>query len=316
MTRRPQPLTKTDLLVLRAVNRFRYLTAAQLNRLLWPNNTKDKNRYAQRRLQRLTHDEYLLPLRDLPRPAVGTAPRVHALGWRGRKALQAAGETVPSYNRPSEIIETGENPIFMPHTLATIDVLIAAERLTHDFPDIRLTQLFTERELRQLRPRVSVPGVTGYTSARQVTVIPDAIFSLLIGAEAQHFVLEVDRGTERQGVWRQKVLSLTHWVDSPGSADLLPGEYITVMVVTPTSRRREQLRAWTTQELTARGLFAQHAGMFALSSASPIELTPQDFFMGEHWLPPSIGAPDSLIDIQSVEVSEHYPSSHRGGNHG
>jgi Replication-relaxation len=291
MTGRPQPLTETDFLVLRAVNRFRYLTAAQLNRLLWPNNTRDKNRYAQLRLQRLVVDEYLLPLRGLPRPG----PRVHALAWRGRKALLALGESVPSYYRPSELIETGENPVFLPHTLAVIDVLIAAERLTHDF-DIRLTQLCTERELRRLRPRVSVPGVPGYTSAWQVTVIPDAVFSLAVGAQTQHFVLEVDRGTERQGAWRRKVAALTQWIDSPGSAALLPGEYVTVMVVTPIPQRREQLRRWTARELTTRGL-TQHAGMFALSSASPVALTPQAFFMGEHWHPPSIGTPDSLIDL-------------------
>src|SRR5688500_12850788 len=150
MTSRPQPLNPIDVLVLRAVNRFHYLTAAQLNRLVWPDNTRDGNRYAQRRLKRLTEDEYLLPLRELPRPAVGTAPRVYALAWRGRKALLERGDAVPSYYRPSELTEATRNAVFMPHALAVIDVLIAAERLTHD-SEVRLMQLWLERDLRRLR---------------------------------------------------------------------------------------------------------------------------------------------------------------------
>src|SRR4051794_36553913 len=175
MTTRQERLNPVDVLVLRAVNRFRYLTAAQLNRLLWPNNIRDQNREAQRRLKTLADAEYLQAVSNLPRPVRGTAPRVYVLGRRGRRLLQQLGETVPSYYRPSETREALENPLFMPHTLAVIDVLIAAERLTHDSHEIRLTQLVLERELRRLAHRVSVPSVAGFSPERSVTVIPDAV---------------------------------------------------------------------------------------------------------------------------------------------
>src|SRR5512144_894475 len=187
------PLTPVDVLVLRAVNRFRYLTAAQLNRLLWPDNVADAHRYAQRRLQRLVQDEYLLPLHDLPRPSTGTAPRVHALAWRGRQALLDLGEQVPSYYRPSELAESARNPAFLPHTLAVIDVLIAADRLTDLSPAIRLEQLRLEQHLRRLAPRAGVTGVDGQSAARPCTVVPDAIFSVSVRGERQDFVLELDR---------------------------------------------------------------------------------------------------------------------------
>jgi hypothetical protein len=296
MTAQSKQLNPTDILVLRAVNRFRYLTAAQLNRLLWPNNTRDNDRHAQRRLRRLVKDGYLLVL-QLPRPVQGTAPHVHALGRRGRTALLALGERVPDYYRPSEITKAAENPLFMPHTLAVIDVLVAADGLTDDTSGVRLKTLHLERDLRRLRPRVTVPGIEGYAAPRQVTVIPDAVFSLTVGDTVQHFILEVDRDTERRPRWQMKVATLVHWLDSPRRRALVPGEYATVMVVTPTPRRREQLRGWTEQELRARGLFHDYANVFAFSSASPVHLNPRDFFAGKHWYPPYQDAPESLIDI-------------------
>jgi len=78
--------------------------------------------------------------------------------------------------------------------------------------------------------------------------------------------------------------SLTYWINSSESAALLPGEHVTVMVMTPAARRHEQLRLWTAQELRLQGFFDQRADMFALTSASPVELTPEDFFTGRHWL--------------------------------
>src|SRR3954470_17849092 len=117
MTQARRVLSASDQEILRKVNRFRFLTSAQANRLLWPNNTRDKGRYAQLRLGRLSKDAYLQPLTNLPRPQVGRARTVFALGWRGRKALVALGEQVDTYYRPAELTELAGNPVFMPHTL-------------------------------------------------------------------------------------------------------------------------------------------------------------------------------------------------------
>src|SRR4051794_30418921 len=108
MTATLQPLTDVDIRILRAVNRYRFLTAAQLNRLMWPNNTRDSYRHAQRRLQGLVREDYLRVL-ELPQPPRGTAPHVHALGRRGRKALVDGGEVVHRYYRPCEDEEVVRN---------------------------------------------------------------------------------------------------------------------------------------------------------------------------------------------------------------
>jgi hypothetical protein len=301
VTKHPARLNPADVLILRAVNRFRYLTAGQLNRVLWPDNTRDENRYAQRRLHRLSEDEYILPLRELPRPATGAAPRVHALAWRGRKVLLELGDEVPSYYRPSEIHQSAENPLFMPHTLAVVDVLIAAERLTQDISNVQLHRLYLERDLRRMSLRVFVQPSSDHAQARRATVVPDAVFTLSVDGVEQHFILELDRGTERQQVWRNKVAALGLWLASPDRKSLLPGEYVTVMIVVPDARRREYLRAWTAQELRARWLYEEYSYLFAVSEVSPVTVSPLHFFSGAHWHPVGVGAPDSLIDIAGGE---------------
>jgi hypothetical protein len=295
-------LNEVDLQILRAVNRFRYLTAEQLNRLFWPNNIRDENRYAQRRLRQLVGAEYLLQLRDLPRPARGSAPRVHALDWRGRKHLRSLGEPVPVYYRPSETDQASRNPLFMPHTLAVIDVLIAAERFTYDCSDVRIERLWTERDLRRLAPRVAVPGVWDQ-SGRQVAVIPDAIFTLSVAGVHQDFVLELDRKTERRQVWRSKTAALAYWIDSPTSRQFLTSDYVTVMVVAPDPERRDALRYWTRQELRSQGLLSRYTDVFVFTSESPVTLPPTQFFTDPHWFPPAQKPGDSLVDLPAAQAS-------------
>jgi hypothetical protein len=290
-------LTPKDIEILQVVNRYRFLTAGQLNRLLWLRNTKDQNRYAQLRISWLTRDEYLLQLQGLPRPRVGRRSEVYALGWRGRKALRAQGDAVEWYYRPSETRVLGENPGFMPHTLAIIDVLIAAERLTQEVPGIQLSAVVMERELKRWRMQTIVPGISGLTQSRTVTVVPDALFSLTVEGVVQHFVLEVDRDTEHQRAWRDKVAALTSWLMSPDTAELLPSRFITVNIVTPDADRRNTLRVWTEEELRRRGFFDRYGSRFMITAASPVTMSPVEFFMEEHWHPPYIGSPDSLIDL-------------------
>src|SRR6478735_112649 len=128
----PSTITEADESILLALSRFHYLTAAQANRLLYP-NLADQNRYIQRRLKKLTDMQYVLRLRALPAPRYGQAPHVFTLARRGRQYLTALGLAVQPYFRPSEEARASENRPFMTHTLAAIDVLVAADRLCRDY---------------------------------------------------------------------------------------------------------------------------------------------------------------------------------------
>src|SRR3954453_18481007 len=112
MTMNAYIISEADRSVLLALNRFHYLTAAQLSRLLYP-KLNDENRYAQRRLKQLAVNEYALQLRALPKPQYGQAPYVYTLPRKGRAYVQGLGLAVEPYFRPSEEKRTTQNSPFM-----------------------------------------------------------------------------------------------------------------------------------------------------------------------------------------------------------
>src|SRR4051794_2959235 len=126
-------IREADEAILLALARFHYLTAAQISRLLYP-RMRDRNREAQRRTKDLADAGYILRLGILPKPQYGSRPIVCTLSDKGRKYVQSAGASVRPYFRPQEEKRAYQNFPFMRHTLAAIDVLIAAERLCWDYP--------------------------------------------------------------------------------------------------------------------------------------------------------------------------------------
>jgi hypothetical protein len=150
--------------------------------------------------------------------------------------------------------------------------------------------------------RWSAACATFWNPTRRVSVVPDALFSLRIGNATQTFLLELDRGTERQQAWRDKVATVTFWIAAPESQALLPTDYVTVMVVTTAGpTRREYLRYWTAAELHSRGLSEEYGSVFAFTDSSAVTTPVVEFFGGRHWHPAVTGALDSLIDLPARE---------------
>lgn len=290
------PLTEADQAILRAVGRYHYLTAAQLSRLLYP-KLSDENRYSQRRLKRLADGKYLLRLRALPMPRYGSPPHIFTLGRRGRAYLTDLGLSLPSYYRPSEEAAAASNNLFMQHTLAAIDVLIAADCLCRDYP-VSCLRLVTERELKRSAIRVELPpgpSAEAGTPTRRVAVIPDGWFQLVVGSEpAVSIALELDRGTEDQKAWRRKVAALALWAAGPYQAAFAT-DNLTIAVVCLDPRRRVTLARWTLAELTSRDLMAL-ADIFLFTAADPVTTSPAGFFFGRRWHLLGNGEAVSLLD--------------------
>jgi hypothetical protein len=285
-----------DTAILLALNRFNYLTAAQTSRLLYP-NLNDNNRYASRRLKRLSDAGYVLRLRNLPKPIYGAPPHVFTLARRGRVYLNRMGIETPSYFRPSEEGEKAFNHMYMQHTLSAIDVLVAAELLCKLHP-VDLAALRNERELKRSPVRVEVTPPPGSPSevARKVAVIPDGWFQLAVnGHPAISVALELDRGTEEQKFWRRKVAALIAWVDGP-YAEAFETDNVTIAVVAPNEARRDQLRTWTAREVTHRGLSEAYEELFLFTSDDPVKSGPSTFFFDPVWYLPSSKLPLSLLD--------------------
>jgi hypothetical protein len=181
----------------------------------------------------------------------------------------------------------------MEHALASVDVLIAAERLVAIVPQLSCPRLLTERELKQTALRVEVPA-TDREAARKTTVIPDGWFQLQEGDDLPVSIsVEVDRATTDQKAWRRKVAALAAWAEGPYK-DAFETDNLTIAVLTPTTRRRDQLLDWTTRELASRSLQSL-ADIFLFTASDPVATPPLELFFGHVWYSAD-AAPVSLLD--------------------
>jgi hypothetical protein len=304
MTQTAYLIKEADQSILHALARFHYLTAAQANRLLYPNNT-DGNRYIQRLLKRLVDAEYILRLGALPMPRYGQAPHVFTLARKGREYLQGLGVSVEPYFRPSEERRATENSPFMLHRLAAIDVMIAAERLCRDVPGVLCPRMLSERELKRGAVRVDVPPSqhSNADGPRKVAVIPDAWFQLSINDEVPvSIALELDRGTEDQKIWREKVAAYVVWAGGPYK-EAYETDNLTIAVVCPDDRRRTVLMDWTMRELKTRES-EEYAELFIFTAASPVETSPERFFLDKVWRQADSTKAISLFDPPSSGAKE------------
>jgi Replication-relaxation len=286
-------ITEVDTSILLALGRFHYLTAAQASRLLYP-HLNDDHRYMQRRLKRLVDNDYILRLRALPMPRYGQAPHVFTLGRKGRIYLQQLGFPIEPYFRPSEERRATENSPFMTHRLAAIDVMIAADLLCAGNPSIICPEMKSERELKHNAVRVQVPSTSG-GEVRDVAVIPDAWFQVSYRNRRPYSIaVELDRSTEDQKVWRQKIAAYLVWAAGP-YLEAFATDNVTVAVVCPDERRVAQLIEWTMRELTVRSA-QEDAELFLFTSQSPVASF-ERFFLGQVWYQADTGEVVSLVDF-------------------
>ncbi len=280
-----RPLNRSDLAILATVARLHYLTAAQVSRLVFP-GCHDEDRYARRRLARLVAAGLLLRLKPLALPHRGAAPHVFTLTKAGRRLLGLP----TGYLRPSEEQSKARNLLFIAHTLATIDALIAAELLCRSSP-VAMPRLLTERELKGNPARVET---SADGTKRSVAVIPDAWFELAVGTRKPVAIaVELDRGSEDQKRWRAKVAALAAWAVGR-YREAFGNETLTIATVTPDEARRDQLRTWTAQELDRIGQ-RELAEIFLFTDADPVATSPQRFFFGQVWFEPRTVEPMSLL---------------------
>jgi hypothetical protein len=138
---------------------------------------------------------------------------------------------------------------------------------------------------------------------RESTVIPDAWLQLQIRHEPPVSIsLELDRGTEEQKRWRQKVQALASWASGPYQ-DAFATDNLTLAVVAPTELRRERLRNWTRRELAA--IKREELGeLFLFTSESPVERPPFEFFCSSLWQTLDGGRPVGLLEEADAEPAE------------
>src|SRR5215207_9868159 len=132
---RPMILTPRDLEILRAVHRHRLLRSTHLVAL-----SGGSRQATLRRLQLLFHHGYLdRPPMQLDWYARGSEPLVYALGNRGAEILEAEGVARPRGIR-WDTKNRNVSRVFLHHTLAVAEVMVAFEVACRDRAGVTLIQ--------------------------------------------------------------------------------------------------------------------------------------------------------------------------------
>jgi hypothetical protein len=278
-------LKPSDEQVLKWLHRFHYLSSRQLCRLGYSQGSLT---YVQTKLKALTDAGYCQRIWLPKREAHGSAPSVYTLARRGLNHLRSLGIEVNGRFHPSE--KRVLSYLFLDHTLQLNDVLIGMELLCRARPRYRLADFLHERDLKR-RP-VQVQTKDGGKAA----VIPDAWLDLRLQDKYQVcLAIELDRGTEEQKRWRQKVVHLIAYASGPYQEAFGTRSLTFTVITTAGDKRLLDLLRWTEAELESLAEVSQ-ADLFLFTSLSPAAAESYEIFVGQCWLQPFQRQPVALLE--------------------
>jgi hypothetical protein len=214
----------------------------------------------------------------LPRQVV-TQPRLYTLTSKGRKAASLMGKTPYNRFRPGEEKERGENGVFVAHTIAVTDVLIAGRLLAKNNPSIRLNRMLTERELKRTI-YVPVPGLTG---ERTICIEPDGAVDFVIQDTWQDFLyLEVYRHHLNKERFQHKIQGYVTSLLSGLHERLFHTPAMSVAIIATTDKLKETLKQWAEEALLA--MERQDAGeRFFFCHLDTATASPEEIFLSPVW---------------------------------
>jgi hypothetical protein len=275
--------------LLEAIGRYHYLTSRQVSRLLgW----ETFHQYSQLWLKKLTDAGYLTMANWIEKgPSAGGAERVWSLTTRGYTTLRDLGiqPGIRIHHSP------GRAQIFMLHTQAIGDTLIAVDRYAQTTPNVHLVEFLHDQDLSRRAVKVQVPNAEKPTYVNQ-----DGFTVLQLGVPKAAIGWEIDRATEKRDKWQAKVAALVAFASGPyqeafGFKSLRVAVYIRPheVKITP-DKRLTQLMTWTEESLTASNQ-RQWGEFFAFTVVDPAQVEPVCFLRGLHWVSPFVREYKPLI---------------------
>lgn len=261
-----------------------------MQRLLYAPGSR---KYAPLRLRRLVAAGYVLVDYPAPPRKAGRAQGVYALDAKGRRYVSEALELdVPPRFRPSEL--TTRSWSFYAHTLAVNDVLIAAELLDRQRPDVTLVETRHDLVLKQTPIRVR----SGSNRVAEA-LVPDGymLFRTQAGARRRRFpiCLEMDMGTQGPATWRGKIRRYAAAFAGPLAEAFGVTRATIAIVALAGAPRRDRLREWTAAELATAGA-EDIATRFLFTAHDPATTPPADFFLAPSFVAaPLASQPEALL---------------------
>lgn len=221
-------LTARDLEILKAVLRYRYITAEGLIALF------GKPRAVYRRLTALYHGGLLQRLFIFDKPqGYGSPKAIYLLDRDGAREVLGDdyGEERVKVGRRARV---GRH--HLKHSLAISTFQLVLELALEGREDIALDYFSPDMEDRDLAVKVRIGG-------QRVTIWPDASFTLITPKAAYTYFVEVDQAERKRSRIAQRFLG--YWEYVKGDRELLKktrgvsGAF--VLFIAPTTQRRNQL---------------------------------------------------------------------------
>jgi hypothetical protein len=254
---------------------FEYLTAAQVTRLLYASGSLT---YVKAQLKALVDAHLALSIGGR-----GTnLPLIYSLTGKGRSLASTLVRQPTRRFRPAEAREKQMNTYFMRHLLAVNDVLIAARLLSEAHPDILLTRMYREPELRR-RIYVDVPA--------KICIEPDGSVQFLIterGQEAPQtwedfFHIEVYRTLPPvEHRFKEKIQGYVTAVDSGQHETLFQTPALSIAVIAQTEQMKAILKYWT-EEAVAEMERVEEGDWFFFCSLNTASASPEEMFLSPVW---------------------------------
>jgi len=261
--------------ILVPLSEFGYLTVSQLTKLLYAPSSQS---YVQKQLKYLIAGKYVMPLAH----RFVTQPRVYTLTGKGQSFLTALGVRQQIRIRPREEKAKAHNFLFLQHTIAVTDVLIAARLLSQTIPNIQLTRMYLERELKRTI-YVAVPD--------KICIEPDASVefeSTVLSDGTEHtavdfFHIEVYRTLPPvEGRFKQKIAGYVTYAVSGQHAQLFQTPALSIAVFAATDRMAATLKRWTEEALQDMER-AEEGEWFFFCSRDPATAAPEELFLTPQW---------------------------------
>src|SRR5918999_554481 len=273
---RPQlHMTKGHADILITLACFDYLTARQVTRLLY---AKGSFTYVTTQLKALVDTDLALTIGGR-----GTSlPRIYTLTGKGRSVASTLSEQQRRRFRPAEAREKQTNLFFMRHLLAVNEVLIAATLLSQARPDITLTHMYREPELRR-RIYVELP--------ERICIEPDGGCQFLTTKMGQErpetwedfFFIELYRTLppvkER---FKQKIQGYVTYVATGQHEVLFATPALSLAVIAQTGQIMGMLKYWTEEALREIESITD-GDWFFFCSLNTATASPEELFLTPVW---------------------------------
>jgi hypothetical protein len=260
--------------ILCALAVFGYLTAEQLTRLLYAPSSIS---FVRKILQTLVSRRLVLALPS----RVVTLPRVYTPTTKGYTYVAQRGVQQARRVRPVDEREKAQNLLFLQHTLAVNDVLIVARLLAHTHPNIVLTRMYTERELRR-KIYVEIPS--------KILIEPDGSCEFSI-TETWHenpqtwddfFHIEVYRHVPQQARFKQKIQGYVVYAETGQHEALFHTPALSVAVFAATEQIAMLLKKWTEEVLHVMQQ-PEQGERFFFRCINTATASPEEMFFSPVW---------------------------------